>query len=89
MIITLLLAMQAPGQEITTVYPLPSQKKPEQAQQQKGDPAAQVSAAEEAKPVPKPAEPAEEMKVLKVREVPPTANVIFVPPPAEEAQKPD
>jgi len=89
MIIILLLAMQAPGQEITTFYPLPSQKKPEQAQQKMADPPVTVLAAQDAKPAPKPAEPAEEMKVLKVREVPPTANVIFVPPPAEEAQKPD
>ena len=85
MSIILLLAAQAAGQEITTFYPLPSQKKPEQAEQQAPVPPA-ASEALAAASVPKPAEP--EMKVLKVREVPATANVIFVPPP-EEPKKPD
>ena len=78
MSIILLLAAQAAGREITTFYPLPSQKKPEQAEQKAPVPPATV-AAEDTKPV-----EAEEMKVLKVREVPATANVIFVPPPPEK-----
>ena len=82
MSIILLLAAQAAGQEITTFYPLPSQRKPEQQQSQQATPTPPPAPApEEASPAPKPAEPAEEMKVLSVREVPPTANVIFVPPP--------
>ena len=83
MSIILLLAAQAVGQEITTFYPLPSQRKPEQQQQsQEATPTPPPAPApKEANAAPKPAEPAEEMKVLSVREVPPTANVIFVPPP--------
>jgi len=82
MSIILLLAAQAAGQEITTFYPLPSQKKPEQAEQQAPVPPPGTREQEAAKPAPKSVEP-EEMKVLKVRDVPANANVIFVPPPEE------
>ena len=79
--IALALAAQPLGPEVTTFHPLPSQKKEkqEQAKQQASQPAEPKPQAQQ-----EPAKPPEEIKLLSVRVIPPSASVTFVPPEGEE-----